>query len=319
MEKKKITQYFLLFLLTLLSGCLEEIQLDYRTEEGILVVDGLITNEPPPYSISLSYTGIFESTRRPPDETVVTGAKVTVTDDDGGEVEFFQVPEKGGLYLTRDFNYRGIQGRTYTLKIILPDGRIYVSAPEKLLPVSEIDSISSEFANIPNTYHPDGLRVFVEIPEEEINSYYRWSASSIVIKKDNCFVYNFGQEIPILDRRVEGKSIKRQEIYFSPLYTVGPQYLEVAQYSLTLEAYQFWKLFNEQRNRTGSIFDPIPSPVQGNVSNPDDPNDIALGFFGASSVSRKRTILGFYDKNKLTPYTESIQSPENCVQKPKNW
>jgi hypothetical protein len=42
----------------------------------------------------------------------------------------------------------------------------------------------------------------------------------------------------------------------------GKQYVEVSQYSLTREAYQFWKLLDEQQTRTGSLFDPQPAPMK---------------------------------------------------------
>jgi hypothetical protein len=70
--------------------------------------------------------------------------------------------------------------------------------------------------------------------------------------------------------------------------------VEVSQYSLTREAYRFWERYEEQRIRTGSILDPLPEPIEGNVYNVNDQNDIALGYFSASSVTTKRIKTDFF-------------------------
>jgi hypothetical protein len=48
---------------------------------------------------------------------------------------------------------------------------------------------------------------------------------------------------------------------------------------------------NDQLTRTGSIFDPLPAPVEGNIFLKSNPNKLALGYFGASAVSRKRLVI----------------------------
>lgn len=66
------------------------------------------------------------------------------------------------------------------------------------------------------------------------------------------------------------------------LYTHRP----VRQYSLTQAAYQYWTLFEQQCTRSGTIFDPQPASIEGNVRAVDDTTKLALGFFGASGVSQ---------------------------------
>jgi hypothetical protein len=60
---------------------------------------------------------------------------------------------------------------------------------------------------------------------------------------------------------------------------------------MTREAYQFWKRYQEQLERTGTILDPLPSPIEGNVYNVNNPSDLALGYFAASGIFKKRTII----------------------------
>ena len=63
------------------------------------------------------------------------------------------------------------------------------------------------------------------------------------------------------------------------------------QYALTQAAYQYWTLFEQQRTRTGSLFDPQPASIEGNVRLQSDTTTLALGYFGASAVSRRRLII----------------------------
>ena len=48
---------------------------------------------------------------------------------------------------------------------------------------------------------------------------------------------------------------------------------------------------DEQTSRTGSIFDPLPASLEGNIYNINQPNELALGYFGASAVSYKRIVI----------------------------
>jgi hypothetical protein len=92
----------------------------------------------------------------------------------------------------------------------------------------------------------------------------------------------------LADQLVNGNRIRSQPVFFAPYYARGQLFVEIRQLSLSREAYQFWQRFAEQQNRTGSIFDPLPATIAGNITNADDENDQALGFFGASAISRKR-------------------------------
>lgn len=77
--------------------------------------------------------------------------------------------------------------------------------------------------------------------------------------------------------------------------------LDVEQLSLTVGAYRYYKLFEEQTQNTGTLVDTPPAPTVGNVHNLSDPNENVVGYFTASSVSithywldRKNIPLGNY-------------------------
>ncbi|HEY0651654.1 MAG TPA: DUF4249 family protein, partial [Chryseosolibacter sp.] len=68
-------------------------------------------------------------------------------------------------------------------------------------------------------------------------------------------------------------------------------YMLIEQFSLTEDAYAFWKLVHAQQQGEGSLFQPNSVRVRGNVVRVDDPNEIVLGFFGVSAVAQKNFVI----------------------------
>ncbi|MDB5236197.1 MAG: hypothetical protein JWR44_3190, partial [Hymenobacter sp.] len=62
----------------------------------------------------------------------------------------------------------------------------------------------------------------------------------------------------------------------------------VQQFALTKEEYAYWELLRKNTESIGSLFDPQPAQLTGNVRCLSDPNDLALGFVGAHSRTEKR-------------------------------
>ena len=145
----------LVLLLTsaLVAACIDPVNLPIRTEEPRLVVEGQITNEAPPYTIRLTYTGKYGgSNGQNPDDQYVQGAQVSVTDDQGRSVRF--VSTGSGMYQTKDVTYRGQVDRAYSLSVVLSNGKRYVSKPERMPAVPPIDSISAKLVRSDNLAKP---------------------------------------------------------------------------------------------------------------------------------------------------------------------
>ena len=60
--------------------------------------------------------------------------------------------------------------------------------------------------------------------------------------------------------------------------------IAIRQSSLTKEAFQFFDLLKNQLSIQGSIFDPPPATIRGNMINLDDPDVAVIGYFRASDV-----------------------------------
>lgn len=304
-----LTRLFLLiFCLTGLASCVEEVQLPLRSVASRLVVEGLITNEPPPYSVKLTFTGAYNSLIFGQNEIPVQGAAVSITEIGGRTVPLQQNSATPLLYWQLDPNFVGTVGKSYQLTVKLADGSRYASEPELLNEVPQIDQLYAEHRPraLNDLYNPDYYQVLLDTKDPATpGNYYRWSAYGYVPRLSTgrsqgfagiccqyCFypVNSSGSEVKS-DALVNGKAITRQPVHASPIYYPGQHFIEVKQYSLTRSAYQFWMRFEEQRKRNGSLFDPLPATIEGNVHDAEDPNKLALGYFGASAVTSKRMII----------------------------
>jgi hypothetical protein len=102
----------------------------------------------------------------------------------------------------------------------------------------------------------------------------------------------FNSQITVLsDQFIDGREISDQPVFYSPIYWDGDHYIEIKQYSISQNAYLFWGQYLAQTNRTGSILDPLPAPLTGNIYNQSDSNDIALGLFSGSAAVTKKIII----------------------------
>lgn len=287
-----------------LAACIDKVELPIRNEEPRLVIDGQITNEAPPYTVRLFYTSPFglTSDQRPPVLAAI-GAQVSLADDRGRRVFFESVG--GSVYQTTDLSFRGQPGRSYSLTVQLLDGKRYVTKPEVMPDVPAIDSISARFVQTNNVSTPYNYNYSLTTrdPARERN-FYRWTAYGLTVRKstgepcspfstaicfDNCYTTESTSEVNVYsDVAVNGNVIRGKPVFQLPIYAAWPQWVEVQQYGITQTNYQFWKLYEQQRARTGSIFDPLPAPVTGNLVNASDLADVARGYFAVTSVTRKR-------------------------------
>ena len=65
----------------------------------------------------------------------------------------------------------------------------------------------------------------------------------------------------------------------------------VRQYGLTKEAYEFLEKMRKNTEGTGSIFDPQPSQLKGNIQNVSDPEEVVIGFVSICTVVDKRLFI----------------------------
>jgi len=252
-------------------GCEKDFEFDEGPQR--IVVECWITDQPGPFQVKISSTQGFGNPSKPQG---ITGASVLIRDDLGQVYQLIQdsIP---GEYATSEDSLQAEQGRSYQLEIGLTNGHRYISTWESLLPVASLEKLETLFE--PGFIFNQPVRITYTDPSGRGN-YYRWK-----IFLNNQLIENL---ILDDDRLADGN--QRQFNFGNfPVSSV----VRVEQHSLTSESYDFLALIISQKTEVGQTFGVPAAPIIGNLSNPDDPRELVLGYFGVSAVSSKQIIIGF--------------------------
>lgn len=292
---------FIFFLILGVASCVEPINLGIPGSGGTLVVDGWITNQPGPYLVKLSRSVPYVDGVIKTFSTPEKGAVITITDD-LGNVENLTETTTPGSYLTNSL--LGVPGRSYRLDFKTTKGGNYTSNFEKLMPVPPLVEIVTEYkitetliinANgSPRTQRTENFLIYAVVndPPEEKN-YYRWTSDGIfeffAINDDplkhHCWAPTQGRlesQIEVTDDLDFNGQKYRQQIGIFP-YDKPTMYLvHTRQRSLSSGGYEFLRQIRNQQTSTGSLFDPPPTGIAGNIHNINNDSEIVLGYFGAS-------------------------------------
>jgi hypothetical protein len=303
--------------------CIDPYTPKIKNFESLLVVDALLTDE-----ITSSYVHLKRTTLLPDeDPEMVTGATVTITDDQGTTALLEE--RSPGNYRTDSLTFRAEVGRTYQLVIETSDGNKYESSPCLMHPVPDIDSlyygVDQVFSEQTGEFS-EGITFYIDTKNEEPGSYYRWSYeewwkfsvpdpalyrylndSTIVplqTIKRTCYAHTSSDVIDI-ENTVSGHI---GDFIMKPVLFVASgesdrlliQYcVIVKQMSLSAEEYEFWHLMTEINEAGGDIFDKQPFQVFSNIRNLDDPDDNVIGYFQVSGVKQKRIYVTLREASAL--------------------
>ncbi|MEM9053340.1 MAG: DUF4249 domain-containing protein [Bacteroidota bacterium] len=266
-----------------MSSCQDVVDLDLPEGENFLVVEGWITNEDRPHNITLTRTAAYFDDADPSPET---GASVYIRDDVGMEM---LLPETSpGVYT---YPESGEVGRSYQLEVVLQNDSRYMSTFEVIFEPVPIDTIywqlSEDEPEEDDGESPDDIYdVLIETVEPQpLGDNYRWRyfLNGVEYREPiDLFVAN--------DEFVNGNPITEFNVpdeLFSQFDTVL-----IIQERITRQAREFLQLLQQQTAFVGGPFDPPPSPIEGNIENLTDPNDIALGYFGAAGTDAASIVVG---------------------------
>jgi Domain of unknown function (DUF4249) len=164
----------------LLDSCIQPLDVHSSSKNVAMVVDGLITDQPGPYTVKLYTTLAIDDQL---DETDwIQGATVELMDDVGNSETLKEV--SAGNYQTSAT--QGVIGRTYHIQIRTSDGTSYESLPETLLPVGAINNLSSQFSSSDPSNASDvkdtknGFNILVDaevLPEQQGLVRWRWTGT----------------------------------------------------------------------------------------------------------------------------------------------
>jgi hypothetical protein len=300
------------------------------SKKTFLVVEGFINNGQDSTYISLTHTFSLNDTG---EVTPELHAKLTV---EGKDNSSYPLSEWGNgkygatsLALNNTLQYR--------LHIRTTAGKEYVSDYLDLKPSPPIDSISWKRTG-------DGLQIYANTHDPQSAShYYRWdyqeawefhSVYYAYLKWVNdqiqplnpnpfytCYKYATSNTVLVNSTT----KLAKDEVYQFPVelipsnsWMISVRYsIQVKQYVLTTDAYNYWSDLQKNTEQIGSIFSPQPFAEKGNIHNVADTSELVVGFLSAGTLQKQRIFitpgqipnwqLGYYsDCNLLNEPTDSL-------------
>lgn len=325
----------------LLTTCIDKFNFNSDEPPRILNVEGYITTIPKAHQIRISRVEKFGP------EFIGLGRPVNLANvlikDDLGKVE--NLVETGSGYYVTSPDFAAVVGRSYNLEIQLFDGRRYISLKEKVVPVPEVDSVTYHAVRTVTTdrlIDEIGVQVmahFQDPPEQE--NYYFWNLlESDFVLVTEPELYNLPFDHPTCPRcpapkpccsRCFHKDVPKptniitiSDSEFNGMYqTKGIAYvidnglrfketyrLDIQHLSVSAETHRFLKLIDQQLSLTGSVFDPPPANIRGNLISLDNREEQVLGQF---FVSDERFLRIYIQRDHLEFYMRPQTTvPDDC-------
>jgi hypothetical protein len=285
--------------------CVQKYNSPYTSPStGYLVVEGYICGNGPT-QFTLSRTIPLPGDSAIPMET---GAKVQV---EGNDNTIFPLAQQGsGIYGIDTLSLN--PATQYRLRINTSDGEQYLSDYVPYVATPPIDSISwvysSAGVNIyANTHDPSGnIRYFQwnytetwQYTSAEFSIFMYDAADTTVIPRPipadqiyNCWMNDNSTQIILGNSaKLAQADIYDQPIIFIPIATQRLSVLYtiiVRQYALTEAAYNFLYMMKQNSEALGTIFDPQPSQLTGNIQCLTNPGEPVVGYVSAGAVQQQR-------------------------------
>jgi hypothetical protein len=313
-------------LLLCLAGCVEPYMpavIDSPT--NYLVVDGFI-NGNGVTRVKLSRTITTNTTTAPP---VEKGAKLFIVDNSG--LRYTLTEKTSGSYQSDSLLLDAT--RQYQLRITTAANTTYQSDLVKLKVTPPIDDLNLRV---------DGTEVQVQLSTHDATGqsrYYRWGfletwefhsafeslleydpIQQIVVPRTTSIYTCWRTERPSSIKQASSAQLSQDALLNTPVLTLSGRTerlqvrysVLVSQYAETPEEFAYFDLLRKNTEAIGSVNDPLPTQLTGNVHRVDNPAEPVLGFVGAHTTQARRLFINRQDLPAQT--TAQFDSPyNNCL------
>lgn len=312
---KKIKYIFLAIVTAALASCIYPYEVDFKEGSGgTVVIEGdILCGEISKFKVALS---------RSVSDTVMDKFFVLDLYVEGEDGKRYQGVQSGDVYEvdTRNLDlggkYRFVSSISRDVNS-LSYAKTYQTEFMQVMVTPAIDSIfhkvadDKKSASIHVTSHDDNTPVgyYKWNYEEnwEIRSsyvadleyeYYSNSVREIDQRSENryyCWGKNISESINVHSTENTGSNIasdiKLQTIDCTDKRACALYCIDVYQYAITKEGYNFWNTMKKNEEDLGTIFSPQPSSPRGNIICQEDPEQYVIGYIGCSTVTSKRKFI----------------------------
>ncbi len=216
-----------------------------------------------------------------------------------------------GTYASAPLNLNS--SHKYRLRIKTTNGEEYLSDFVQVKNSPQIDSVGF-------TATPSQLTIYANMHDATHSTkYYRWEYTeawkfhstyeSFFIgisprAKDDYVYFCYGKDTSSYINLASTTQLSSDVVYQAPVAIIDPSSekievrysIEVKQYALTSDAYNFWNNLHKNNESNGTIFDTQPSDNQTNYHCLTNPGELVVGYLSVGSVATKRI---FIDRSQL--------------------
>jgi hypothetical protein len=317
---KSISYIIVLLFSLIISGCITQFVPETDEDQNLLVVEGLITDQPDVNTIKLSRSMPLgkKAILKP-----LNDCTVSITDDQGNSYLLAEY-SSSGIYKTDPSVFQGVVGYKYTLHINTNNSTTthytYKSLPMEMKAVPPVDSLYYEKLTLveKNEYSgpKEGCQVYLNTYDPTgICNYYRWNYIETwkfqlpyMTTNNTCWITNNSNNIIIKNTsvltedkvaRLPIKLITYETDRLSVRYSIL-----VNQYSVNEDEYTYWEKLQNISQEVGSLYDITPSSIPGNIFCVEEPGEQVLGYFSVSAKSSKRIYIDENFRGLVNLYKE---------------
>lgn len=312
-------------LLALLGGCVDKYTPEaIATPPDNLAVEGSI-NLTGVTTVRLTRTrGLTAGTVAPTE----AHATVAILDEAGNRYALTE--QAPGTYASASLKLSA--SHQYQLRLRTAAGRDYAS---DLVAPTESPAID----DVTWSVEPGGIQIAASThATANATRYYRWSyqetwefysayqsdyqyvAGKIVPRTDNinhCWHLEDSHAIILSNNSALSQNVtSRFPLTLLPTNSgrLGTKYsINVQLHALTADEFAYWEKLRKNTESLGTLFDPLPSQLTGNVHSLSDPGELVLGYVGAGSVAERRIFIARTDLPRSISNSPFISGYETCT------
>ena len=288
------------------SSCVQEFDPPRQGYENLLVIEAFLSDVQENFKVTLSRSVPLDSNAFIPE----AGARISLIGESGERFDLVEISP--GNYESQTIINPEV-GKSYQLSINTRSGNTYESEMVTMRETPPVKDVSYAYQEKP-LQGIVGIQIFVDTEDPNNNTwFYRWEydetwkfrvpydadliIEDFVIKPRGEDVQTCWRDNPSTNIKVStSRNLSQDKIDNFPLVFVSNETdrltmrysINVKQFSLSEEAYNYWLELEKVTENLGTLFDPQPSIVRGNYRNTQNDNEVVIGYFDAAEVQQKR-------------------------------